>query len=209
MKLYLSVGPNPRVVRMALVEKGLRPKSQVIDVMRGENREDAFAKLNPAGQTPVLALDDGMVVAESGAIVEYLEELHPMPALIGATPEERALTRMWVRRIDFGVVQPLTMGFRAAEGLPLFKTRMRCLPEGADGLKAVARDGLEWLESQLGDRPFITGAEVRLPDLVLYSFVEFGAQVGQPLDPALQRLAAWRGRMGARESAGQTAGVPA
>src|SRR5207302_5001006 len=181
MKLHLSVGPNPRVVRMALVEKGLRLDTQVVDIMRGEDREDAFARLNPAGQTPALALDDGTVLAESVAIVEYLEELQPSPALIGSTSEERALTRMWGRRIDFGVVQPLTMGFRAAEGLPLFKARMRCLPEGADGLKAVARDGLEWLEGQLGDRSFITGDEVRLPDLVLYSFVEFGAQVGQPL----------------------------
>lgn len=209
MKLYLSVGPNPRVVRMALVEKALRLDTQVVDIMRGENREDAFARLNPAGQTPALALDDGTVLAESVAIVEYLEELQPSPALIGSTSEERALARMWVRRIDFGVVQPLTMGFRGAEGLPLFKTRMRCLPEGAAGLKAVARDGLEWLEGQLGDRSFITGDEVRLPDLVLYSFVEFGAQVGQPLDPALERLGAWRRRMAARDSAGQTAGAPA
>ena len=208
MKLYLSVGPNPRVVRMALVEEGLRLDTQVVDIMRGENREDAFAQLNPAGQTPALALDDGTVLAESVAIEEYLEELHPSPALIGSASEQRALTRMWARRIDFGVVQPLTMGFRAAEGLPLFKARMRCLPGGAEGLKAVARDGLEWLEGQLGGRPFITGGEVRLPDLVRYSFLEFGAQVGQLLDPALERLAAWRGRMGARDSAVQTAGAP-
>jgi glutathione S-transferase len=112
---------------------------------------------------------------------------------------------MWTRRIDLAIVQPMTSGFRAAEGLPMFKDRVHCLPQAADDLKATAREGLAWLEAQFDGRPFIAGDAVTLADIVLYSFVEFGTLVGQGLDPGHARLAAWHRRMAARDSARATA----
>lgn len=201
MKLYTSVGPNPRVVTLFLAEKAVRIDTVAVDIMSGENRRDDYLALNPSGGTPMLQLDDGTGLSESIAICEYLEELHPAPALIGATPRERAVTRMWVRRIDLGYVQPAVLGFRGAEGLALFAPRMRCVPEGAPGLKAIAQDGLGFIDRQLGDGPFVCGERLTLADLLLFAFVEFGAQVGQPPDPALGRLAEWRALMSARPSA--------
>ena len=209
MRLYLSVGPNPRVVRMALVEKGMTIDTQAVDIIKGDNRRAPYLELNPAGHTPFLQLDDKRALAESVAIVEYLEEVQPLPCLIGPSMEDRALQRMRVRQIDFAVVQPMTMAFRAAEGLPMFKDRVRCFPQAADDLKAAARDGLAWLDAQIGDMAFLTGGEIRLADLLLFSFVDFGRQVGQPLDPSNRRLAAWVDRMQARASASQTAAPPA
>jgi glutathione S-transferase len=205
MKLYESIGPNPRLVRMFLIEKGIELPAVDVDIIAGENRQPAFLAINPSGSTPVLMLDSGEALAETTAICEYLEELHPDPPLIGSTPEARARTRMWTRRIDLAVVQPMTHGFRAAEGLPMFKARVRCLPQAADDLKATAREGLSWLEAQLGDRSFIAGDAPTLADIVLYSFIEFGALVGQGLDANHARLAAWRGRMASRDSAQATA----
>jgi len=205
MKLYQSIGPNPRVVRMFLVEKRLELPTIEVDIMAGENRQPPFLALNPSGSTPVLMLDSGEALAETTAICEYLEELQPQPPLIGRTPQARARTRMWTRRIDLGIVQPMTNGFRAAEGLPMFKDRVHCLPQAADDLKATAREGLAWLEAQLGERPFIAGDAPTLADIVLYSFVEFGAMVGQGLDPGLARLGAWHRRMAMRDSAQATA----
>jgi glutathione S-transferase len=146
-------------------------------------------------------LESGEALAETTAICEYLEEKHPTPALIGATPEARARTRMWTRRVDLHIVQPMTQGFRSAEGLPMFKDRTHCLPQAADDLKATAREGLAWLETLMHERPFIAGDAPTLADIVLFSFVEFGALVGQGLDPAHTRLAAWHARMAKRESA--------
>jgi len=205
MKLYQSIGPNPRLVRMFLIEKGIELPAVDVDIIAGENRQPAFLAINPAGGTPVLGLANGEALAETTAICEYVEELHPQPPLIGSTPEERARTRMWTRRVDLAVVQPMTQGFRAAEGLPMFKDRVRCLPQAADDLKAAAREGLAWLEAQLGDRPFIAGDRPTLADILLYSFIEFGALVGQGLDPGHARLVAWRARMASRESAKATA----
>jgi glutathione S-transferase len=200
MKLYSSIGPNPRVVALFLAEKGMTVETVQVDIMAGENRREPYLAKNPTGGTPMLELDDGNCLSESIAICEYLEELNPSPALIGDTAAERALTRMWMRRIDLGFVQPAIFGFRGAEGLPLFQSRMRCVPEGAAGMKAVAQDGLAMINAQLADHPFVCGEAITLADLLLFAFVEFGAQVGQPADPALTHLAAWYARFAVRPS---------
>ena len=125
---------------------------------------------------------------------------HPAPALIGSTPEERANTRMWTRRIDLGIVEPLTNGFRFSEGMPIFKDRLHCIPAAADDLKKIARDKLAWLDGLIAGRDFIAGPKLTLADLHLFAFLEFGNRVGQPLDPANKNLAAWYARMEARPS---------
>jgi glutathione S-transferase len=202
VKFYNSIGPNPKLVRMFAAEKGFRfPEVVEVDLMKGANRQEPYLSRNPAGQLPCLELDDGRVVAETVAICEYLEERRPDPALIGKTPEDRAETRMWVRRIEWKIVQPLADGFRFAEGLPLFKTRIRTLPEAAPGLKAVAQDGFAWLEQQMEGRDTIVPKRLTLADVVLFAFLEFGGTVGQPLDPANRTVAAWFEKMKARPSA--------
>ena len=80
MKLYDSVGPNPRIVRMFMAEKGIEMPKQTVDLRKGENREAEHLKRNPHGQMPTLELDDGSYLSEITAICEYLEEKHPTPA---------------------------------------------------------------------------------------------------------------------------------
>jgi glutathione S-transferase len=204
VKLYSSIGPNPRVVNMFAAEKGLSLEKATVDLMGGENRREPYLKVNPAGQTPALELDDGSCLTEITAICEYLEERHPDPPLIGTTAEERAQTRMWTRRVDIKVCEPMANGFRYSEGLRLFESRMRVLPEAAPGLKAVARDGLEWLEAHF-QGPWIAGQRFTLADILLFAFLDFGATVGQPLDPANAKLTDWFGRVKARPSAAASA----
>ncbi len=202
MKFYNSVGPNPRMVRMFMAEKGIDIPKVEVDLRGGENRREPYTKLNPAGQMPALELDDGTVLAEITAICEYLDEKKKdTPSLIGDTPEERAKTRMWARRIDLNIVEPAANGFRFSEGLKLFQNRIRCIPEAADGLKATARDKLAWLNGLMGANPFVCGAKLTIADILLFAFVDFMKQVGQPLDPANANLAAWYERMKARPSA--------
>ena len=199
MKLYQSIGPNPRVVTLFIAEKGLDVPRADINLMGGENRQAPHLARNPSGQTPTLELDDGACLAEITAICEYLEEKQPKPALIGTTPEERAETRMWTRRVDLRICEPMANGFRFGEGLGLFKDRVLCVPEASPGLKAMARNGEEWLESQLKG-PWTCGDRFTLADILLFAFIEFGATVGQPLDPGFKQLNAWFERVKARPS---------
>jgi glutathione S-transferase len=202
VKFYDSIGPNPKLVRMFAAEKGFAlSETETVDIMAGANRQGPYLEKNPSGQVPALELDDGRVIAETIAICEFIEEQQPKPALIGENASDRAETRMWTRRVEWRVTQPLADGFRFSEGLPLFKDRIRTLPEAADGLKAIARDGLEWLDGQIAGRDSIVPGRFSLADVTLFAFLEFGAQVGQPLDPACKNLTAWFEKTKARPSA--------
>ena len=205
MKLYTSIGPNPRVVRMFIAEKGIEVPLVQVDLMKGENRLEPHLSRNPAGQTPALELDDGSFLTEITAICEYFEEAHPNPPLIGSTPEERAKARMWTRRIDINIIEPLTNGFRFSEGLPLFQSRVKCIPQAADDLKAIAQERLTWLDGLIADRPFIAGDKLTLADILLFCFLEFGASVGQPIQTSNKNVAALIDRMRQRPSASASA----
>jgi glutathione S-transferase len=202
MKLYNSIGPNPKLVRMFAAEKGISFSEVVeVDLRAGANREEPYLSKNPAGQLPCLEIEGGRVISETTAICEYLEEQKPEPALVGRSAAERAETRMWTRRAEWKIVQPLADGFRFAEGLPLFKSRIRVIPEAAEGLKATAQDGLAWLDGQIAGRDFIVPGRFSLADVVLFAFLEFGGLVGQRIDPKLANLCAWFERVKARPSA--------
>lgn len=205
MKLYTSIGPNPRIVKMFMAEKGVEIPRVEVDLMAGENRQEAHLKRNPSGQMPTLELDDGRYLAEVTAICEYLEEKHPTPALIGTNAEERAMTRMWTRRVDLYIVEPMLTGFRSAEGVALFKDRLRIFPQAADDLKALAQEKLTWLDGLMGDHQFIAGANLSLADILLFCTLDFGATVGQPLNPDNKNIAAWFAVMKERPSAAQSA----
>ena len=202
MKLYTSVGPNPRVVRMFLAEKGIDLPMEEIDIRKAVNRQPEFLTKNPAGQSPCLELDNGSYISEITAICEYIEDQHPTPALIGKNAEEKANTRMWTRRVDLNICEPLANGFRFGEGLKMFESRMRCLPEASAGLKAIAQDRLTWLDAQMTGRDFIAGNNITLADVLLFCFIDFGTNVGQPLNSQNKNVASWFDRMKGRPSAG-------
>lgn len=200
MKLFDSVGPNPRVVRMFMAEKGISIPTQTVDLRGGENRQEAHLKRNPHGQMPTLELDDGSYLSEITAICEYLEDKNPTPPLVGSTPEEKAECRMWTRRVDLNICEPLANGFRFGEGIELFKPRIVTAPEASAGLKKIAADRIKWLDGQLSGKDFLCGKRFTLADILLFCFIDFGGKVGQPLDPNNRNVAAWCARIAERPS---------
>ena len=112
---------------------------------------------------------------------------------------------MWLRRVELHVTAPLADGFRFAEGIKLFQGRIRVIPQAADDLKALAREGLAKFDGLIAGRSFIAGERLTLADIVLFAFLDFAAGVGQKLDPANRNLASWFERMAARPSAAASA----
>jgi len=203
MLLYDSIGPNPKVVRMFMAERGISGiPTETIDLRGGENRREPFLSINPAGQCPALVLDNGSVLAEITAICEYLDEIGPAgKTLVGKTPEERAETRMWTRRVDLNIVEPMANGFRYSDGLKMFENRMLCIPAAAADLKTIAQRGLTWVDGLIAGRTFICGDRLTLADILLFVFVDFFAGIKQPLNEDNKNIVAWHGRMKARPSA--------
>jgi glutathione S-transferase len=201
MLLYNSIGPNPKVVRMFMAERGIELPRVEVDIRAGENRREPYLAKNPAGQCPALQLDDGTILAEITSICEYLDEKYPGPSLIGATPEQRAETRMWTRRVDLNIVEPMANGFRFSDGLKMFKDRVHCIPAAADDLKQTAQENLSWLDGLIGGKQFICGERLTLADILLFAFVDFFAGIRQPISPDNKNIVAWHARMKSRPSA--------
>jgi len=201
MLLYNSIGPNPRVVRMFMAERGIEIPKTDVDLRGGENRRTPFLAKNPAGQSPALELEDGTVLAEITAICEYLDETAPGPSLIGSTPEERAETRMWTRRIDLNIVEPIANGFRYSDGLRMFQDRVHCIPQAGDDLNQIAQEKLTWLDGLMTGKTFVCGERLTLADILLFCFLEFSDGVKQPINQANKNIVAWHARMKARPSA--------
>jgi glutathione S-transferase len=201
MKLIDSFGPNPRVVRMFLAEKGITLPSEQVDLLGGENRQAGYLQRNPGGQLPALELANGKVVAETAVICEYIEEQHPTPVLVGSTAEERAEARMWQRRVELNITENMYNGFRFAEGYELFKNRVHCIPPAAADLKATAQEWLVKLDALIAGRDFICGNAPRFVDITLYCCMDFAKGVGQAINPELKNISAWFARMDKRPSA--------
>ena len=201
MKLFDGLGPNPQVVRMFLAELGMEIETVKVDIMAGENREEGHLNRNPMGQLPTLELDDGSYLAEITAICEYLDDLKGGTDLIGTNPEERAVTRMWTRRISLNICEAMTTAFRGAEGHQFFKDRLRTFPESADEFKAQARENLSLLDVQVGGKEFICGENFTLADIMLFCFLNFGSTVGQEINPESKNILRWFEKVGKRSSA--------
>jgi glutathione S-transferase len=200
MKLYdFHYAPNPRKVRVYLAEKGLSIPLVPVNLMQGEQNAPAFLAKNPMGGVPVLELDDGTCLRESLAIIEYLEELHPEPPMIGTTPLERAQVRAIERTADLGLVGGVAR---------VFHNTLSVLPgrEPNPEMAAIARRDLErpsrHLASFFGDgRAFLAGDRVTIADCTAFAAIEF-ARTGNLEIAWPDALAGWFERFRERPSAG-------
>ncbi len=207
-KLHSSLGPNPRLVRMFLIEKGMeegRDFERVhYDIITGENRQSAdYIAKNPLGTIPTLELDDGTCLTESWPICEFIEEAHPSPNLFGETSRERAEVRKWARLFDQEVVVPMTMGFRAGAGRPMFEPRMSVVTaEAGAELSAMADEKWRMFDAVLGDSDHFALGRFTFADLLVFCFANFGFTVGWKLPEGTDNLARFIETHNARESAG-------
>jgi len=193
---YFPVAPNPTRLRIYLAEKGIGLEGELVNLVMKEQRSQAHLQRHPLGKLPVLELDDGSFRTESTAIIEYLEELHPDPPMIGRTPEERARTRELDRQADLGVLIAFARAVHATNsplGLPPN-------PEVARASLEAAPPVLEILDRRLEDHAFLGGERPCIADCTLraaYGFAEFG-KLDVPRGYA--HVDRWRTDMDARPS---------
>jgi glutathione S-transferase len=90
---------NSMKVLLCLKEKGLQFTSHYVDLLRFEQHQPEFVRINPNGQVPVL-VHEGAVITESTVINEYLDDVFPQVALRPANPLERARMRTWSKFVD-------------------------------------------------------------------------------------------------------------
>jgi glutathione S-transferase len=201
MKIYTdAVGaPNPKKLRLYCAEKGLSIPSQIVDLMSGENRQPEFAKKNPLMGLPVLELDDGTYLTESLAIMEYLEELHPEPPMIGTSAIERARTREIERICEIGAMAGIGTIFQNTS--PFFATRIKQSPEAAENARGRLTQVLAVLDARVGTNPFVAGPRPTIADCTLFAAFTFAAFAGVAISPDLPNLTRWHAEFQKRPSA--------
>ncbi|MDB5600667.1 MAG: Maleylacetoacetate isomerase [Xanthobacteraceae bacterium] len=157
-------------VRMALNLKGVVPDEVVdVDLLKGQQREEAFRAVNPMMALPALVDGDGPVLFESLAILEYLDETHPQPPLLPSDPKARARVR--------GLAQIV-----ACDSHPLIVPRVREYMEHELKLDDAARTkwihnwlaaALKALETHLAGNPqtgkFCQGDQLTIADICMVS----------------------------------------
>ena len=192
MKLLdFNLAPNPKKVRVYLREKGLTLPIEQVDIMSGQNRTPEFRqRVNPLGGLPVLELDDGSHLTESLAIMEYLEELHPEPPMLGSTPLERARIREVERICDLGVLNAVGTIFQNTS--PFFAQRVKQSADTAETARGRLTTLLDVLDRSIGTKPFVAGAKPTIADCTLLAALEFASFANVDLDlPKRPNLARW------------------
>lgn len=200
MKIYDSqTAPNPRRVRIFLAEKGVAVPYEQVDIVKADNRAEAFRRKNPLGTLPVLELDDGTCIAESVAICRYFEETHPEPPLMGTDARDRALVEMWQRRMELEIFVPITQVFRNSH--PFFAGRIPQVPEYGEVCRTAAEARLAWLDGVLADRAFVAGPRYTIADITALCGIDFGRVSKIRIQPEHSHLARWHAAVSARPSA--------
>jgi glutathione S-transferase len=194
MKLYVfPVAPNPTKVRLYLAEKAagganIEISEVMVNLREGEQKRSDHLSRNPFGALPVLELDDGSHLIESLAIIEYLEEQHPDPPMIGCSAIERARVRELERIAELGVLLPVARIIHSTNS-PL---GLRPVPEMAEFFRGVLPNALRVLDHRLEDgRSFVAGERPTAADCTLQAAFQFARFGNVEIDPAFSNLARW------------------
>lgn len=207
LKFYdCKTAPSPRRVRIFAAEKGIELDTVQVDLANGEQFGDVFRALNPDCVVPVLQLDDGTLITEVLAICNYLEDMHPEPALIGATATERAKAVMWATKVEqLGLVAARDAFRNSAKGL---KGRALTGVTQYEQIPALAERGREQLgeffarlELQLSGNEYVAGDSYSIADITALVLIDFSAWLKEGIPDTAEHLRRWYGAVSSRPSA--------
>jgi glutathione S-transferase len=201
MKLYESGrAPNPRRVNIFLAEKGIAVPTEQVDLLKLEQKGEAFSALNPVQQVPALVLDDGFVLTETIAICRYFEELHPEPPLFGTDAFGRALVEMWQRRIEFGLLGPVAAVFRHLHPA-MAQMEVPQVPAWGEANKERVIRFLGVLDTELEGQEFICGESFTIADITGLVGLDFMKPAKLTVPEELRHVRRWHARLSERPSA--------
>lgn len=204
LKLYDALAANPMAVRLFILERGgLSIDIQQVDIMKMENRKPKYmSNVNSRGEVPALRLPDGSVLTEIAAITEYLDEIAKGgSSLYGSTPEQRAETRMWLRRMDLEICEPVMAWYRNdPESLEFYRGhRIPCPEARLSGKVAICR-ALNRLDDELEGRTWLCGERFSAADVHFYGLMKLMSVQAVPflVDDARKNVKGYFDRMDER-----------
>lgn len=197
--------PSPRRARIVLAEKGIAHDVVEIDLATGEQRGEAFARINPGMTVPALALEDGTVLTDNAGIAAWAEAVQPDPPLLGTTPVEKATVASWNSRIEgecfMAIAEVLRNTSKGMVGRALPGPHDYAqIPELAERGRARLGHFLDRFEAHMQGREFVALDSFSLPDISAGVALDFAGWVKVDVNAGRPAIAAWRARMAARPS---------
>ena len=193
---YHPLSTYSRRVRIACLEKGIAIDLVELDMVKGAHRAPEYLRLNPYGRVPTLE-EDGFLLYESTAILDYLEATHPAPPLVPRDARGRALVAMHMKLCDIQLARQT--------GIIIFPKRFLPRERWDESAMAQAKQEIERhlaiIERQLVGREWMVADRYGLVEVCYTPFVEFLPLMEITAPPP---VAAWTARMLERPSARET-----
>ena len=188
MKLYYKAGACSLSPHIALREAGIDFEIEAVDLQTKRTASGAdFTQINGKGYIPALQLDNGKVLTEGAAIVQYIADLKPESGLAPANGSEaRYELQSWLSFISTELHKPMGSMFNPAQS-----------QDWKAAAQALLSKRLDWLVGELGEREFLLGDRFTVADGYLFTVLGWAGLVGFSLEP-WPSLQALRARIGAR-----------
>jgi len=174
-------------VRIALELKGLKVERRPVNLLRGEHRAPAYLATNPQGLAPVLELDDRAIITQSLAIIFYLEQIQPTPALL---PQDSVLA---AKTLSVALTIACdTHPLNNPRVVNYLRDELHTPDAGLDEWRRhwILEGGLEAVENMIDPAPFCFGSSPTLADICLIPQLYSARRFETPLDDFPRILAA-------------------
>jgi glutathione S-transferase len=186
---FLESGNGYRV-RLALTELELAFEYVEVDILKGETQTPEFLKKNPAGEIPVLELEDGTLLRESAAILFHVTDgTHLLPA----APQSRTRVLEWM----FGEQSNIDRGIGRARFRKRFPSVIATTPEESAGWHLHGYRALSVRERHLEDHDYFVDDRFTAADITLYAYTHCASEGGFVLE-RFPKVLAWFERVRAR-----------
>jgi len=199
MKMYDYPAPNAQKVKIFAHEKDITIEYIQVDLLNHELRTPEMLSKNPMGTVPFLELEDGEVIRESRAIIEYLEGIKDSPNMLGNDPLERARIHEIDRLAELGLM--IELAHYVHNISPFFADKGPQSKEAAEMALNCYKKNLHILEDTINGDEFLIFNRPTVADCTLFSTFTFVESISVTNQNSFKKIMSWHEKFGKRKSA--------
>jgi len=197
-----TIAPSQNAVRpeIALLEKGIPFEKVQVDLMAGEHKQPAYGQITPRRQVPTLIYGEGdnaITLYEGVAITQFIDDMHPQPALMPPVSNPAARARALMRLAEF----QQKLDPKNVFGSVVFRKQTR--EQLGDRVDALLEELPRW-DAYVGDGPFLCGDQFTLADIAVFPLLMHFEAMGYDYEKHTPSLFAYINNCKARPSVKQT-----
>ena len=199
MKIYDYPAPNAQKVKIFAHEKDITIEYIQVDLLNHELRTPEMLSKNPMGTVPFLELEDGEIIRESRAIIEYLEGIKDSPNMLGKDPLEKARIHEIDRLAELGLM--IELAHYVHNISPFFADKGPQSKEAAEMALNCYKKNLQILEDSITGEEFLIFDRPTVADCTLFSTFTFAESIGVTSQNSFKKIMSWHEKFGKRKSA--------